>query len=467
MKIYLVNKNPMITKLVKASSEKAGLELLEAEELDVNTQSDILVIDDDAFNLESFESYKANFNECKSIYIYTRDGEKKEGFDEYVQKPFLPTDFVVLLKQVGGIVDAPEIAQNDEINDENLSDDLGDLFQSEEENTASNILDEGDINEVKNLLDDTKETDATKEDDIDFDLDEIGLEEGSEKSSTLEGDLADDFDAMGGSDEKDLLEDLGEFDLDDDEAQKESDKKGEQIDLENSIEDTKEEVALEDTLKDLDTEKNTENIVDIELEEDESINEEAIKAQDLLGDMEEVELPQHSEESQSDEAKSQKMDSEKINGDDVASLIESSKDETQGDLSEMNLDSLDEKEVANALMEEYESAQESLQTQEDLKSEDISKEDSNVESSTQEMAKDDIDFSALNLEDMSEALGEPIIKEPLATPMVPANATQTLQANSIEGLITALQTLQGQNLKDLLSGATINISIQFPNKDKK
>ena len=464
MKIYLVNKNPMITKLVKASSEKAGLELLEAEELDVNAQSDILVIDDDAFNLESFESYKANFSECKSIYIYTRDGEKKEGFDEYVQKPFLPTDFVVLLKQVGGIVDAPEIAQNDEISDENLSDDLGDLFQSEEENTASNILDEGDINEVKNLLDDTKETDATKEDDIDFDLDEIGLEEESGKSSTLEGDLADDFDAMGGGDEKDLLEDLGEFDLDDDEAQKESDKKDEQIDLENT---TKEEVALEDTIKDLDTEKNTENIEDIELKEYESTNEEAIKAQDLLEDMEEVELPQHSEESQSDEAKSQKMDSEKINGDDVASLIKNSKDEAQENLSEINLDSLDEKEVANALMEEDEPAQESVQTQEDLKSKDISKEDSNVESSAQEIAKDDIDFSALNLEDMSEALGEPIIKEPLATPMVPTNATQTLQANSIEGLITALQTLQGQNLKDLLSGATINISIQFPNKDKK
>ncbi|MDE5603120.1 MAG: hypothetical protein K2I71_04275 [Helicobacter sp.] len=69
---------------------------------------------------------------------------------------------------------------------------------------------------------------------------------------------------------------------------------------------------------------------------------------------------------------------------------------------------------------------------------------------------------------MSEALGEPIAKEPNITPIVSQPKEEPLpniQSNSLEGLITTLQTLQTQNLKELLSGAVINISIQFPKKD--
>ncbi|WP_233704050.1 hypothetical protein [Helicobacter mesocricetorum] len=79
------------------------------------------------------------------------------------------------------------------------------------------------------------------------------------------------------------------------------------------------------------------------------------------------------------------------------------------------------------------------------------------------------EFSALTLEGMSEALGEPIAKEPNATPIVSEpkgeESLSNIQVNSLEGLITALQTLQTQALKEILSGAVINISIQFPKKD--
>lgn len=81
------------------------------------------------------------------------------------------------------------------------------------------------------------------------------------------------------------------------------------------------------------------------------------------------------------------------------------------------------------------------------------------------------EFDTLSLEGMSEALGEPIAKAPNPAPIVP-NASvadsalpSNIQANSLESLITALQALQAQNLKDLLSGATISINIQFPKKD--
>ncbi|RDU63921.1 hypothetical protein CQA43_02965 [Helicobacter ganmani] len=73
---------------------------------------------------------------------------------------------------------------------------------------------------------------------------------------------------------------------------------------------------------------------------------------------------------------------------------------------------------------------------------------------------------------MSEALGEPIAKAPNLTPIVPnasvaedSTLPSNIQANSLESLIGALQALQSQNLKDLLSGASISINIQFPKKD--
>ena len=72
---------------------------------------------------------------------------------------------------------------------------------------------------------------------------------------------------------------------------------------------------------------------------------------------------------------------------------------------------------------------------------------------------------------MSEALGEPIAKEPNIASIVPkeeakeAALPSNVQINSLDSLIGALQTLQTQSLKELLSGATINISIQFPKKE--
>ncbi|WP_233705092.1 hypothetical protein, partial [Helicobacter canadensis] len=81
------------------------------------------------------------------------------------------------------------------------------------------------------------------------------------------------------------------------------------------------------------------------------------------------------------------------------------------------------------------------------------------------------EFDSLSLEAMSEALGEPIAKEPNIAPIVPkeevkeASLPSNVQINSLESLIGALQTLQTQSLKELLSGATINISIQFPKKE--
>ena len=94
-----------------------------------------------------------------------------------------------------------------------------------------------------------------------------------------------------------------------------------------------------------------------------------------------------------------------------------------------------------------------------------------MESTSMESTSTEDDFSALSVESMGEALGEPVTKAPIPTPIVSepriaeSQLPNNIQANSLDSLIGALQTLQTKALKDLLDGATISINIQFPKKD--
>ena len=560
MKVYLINKNSIITKLVTMSAEKAGLEFLEAEEIDSTLQADILIIDDEAFNKEAFEAYCTSFDECKSIFIYARDGQKQEGFDAYVQKPFLPTDFVKLLKETGGIVDLPEPepmlsqkANTEEMQDEIAQDDdISDLFQTddEEESKELKVLDESDIDEVKNLLDDTKET-STKEDsqnDEDFALDDIGLRsEFEEDDEELDKELSANFQELGSVDgeEKDLLDGM---DFDEVEAPKED------FDLEEITKDEKADESKDLDLDDFDFEEVEEEKDSTNNAENEEKSQEV--DEDLMADLADLELPDLDKkdddqlealdlEEVKDENKDDRVEEKELSGLEDLGDLELSKDDTLENLTQeventteiadnkeeqiqesqpqeaqiaedialddldikedsneinevenktdeaneasdddFNLDSLDGIELGEALGESIDNTsaiedEAANEVEQDLESA-IQPQESAVKESdealdlgnlgdleTTSKTSSDDDFSCLKLEDMSEALGEPIIKDPVVAPIVPQTNNTNLQANSLEGLISALQNLQGQNIKDLLSGATINISIQFPNKDKK
>ncbi|MDR2904947.1 MAG: hypothetical protein LBU73_03230 [Helicobacteraceae bacterium] len=95
MKILLINQNATVEKLVRLSAQRIGLELAMAE----NAQSaaggaEWVLIDHDSLAGESAESLRGRFAGAKIGLLYPKTGAKKEGFDLYIEKPFLPTELI-------------------------------------------------------------------------------------------------------------------------------------------------------------------------------------------------------------------------------------------------------------------------------------------------------------------------------------------------------------------------------------
>ena len=72
MKLYLVNKNPIITKLVSLSVSKINLDMVETQEIDITLQADILLLDDECYTKETYEQYKQENSGVKTILFYAK-----------------------------------------------------------------------------------------------------------------------------------------------------------------------------------------------------------------------------------------------------------------------------------------------------------------------------------------------------------------------------------------------------------
>ncbi|MDE7174851.1 MAG: hypothetical protein K2N75_02190 [Helicobacter sp.] len=610
MKLYLINKNPIISKLVALSVSKLGVEMEESPEIDLTLGAEIVLIDDECFEQELFDSYKSANPEAKFGLFYAKSTERLEGFNEYIQKPFLPTDLVKTLSKVSGItpIDNQQVHQKGDSDDlemddaeslDNLDDELdlsgfddlqlddeesnaessdgeeqldfgaddameegieeagedanvpldfgaeegieeattedGDAQldfgadDSEEESADLNVLDKGDVEEIKDLLSNEEAlpepaeassdlgeemdlgSDSSASEDLDFgdlqaELDNIEVAEDS-KEESLES-QGEDFDVqlegLGGDDIKGNSADFaetggeGEADLDLDLDFGNETKEAES--LENAESDLLADADLE--LPALDEEIGEEKAAETteEMEQDKGEESADSSASELdigeLGDLEsssndvsdsdlgDLDLSTDSADSLTDLTAEASESTEDDLGDlaDLGDLNLESQEETQEELEKESQELLDldmgaESEMAQADEVESENAEDSIteDLSENLEVDLTGDLDLPLEEESKEepVALEGLDeFDSLSAEGMSEALGEPIAKAPNPAPIVP-NASvaedsalpSNIQANSLESLIGALQALQSQNLKDLLSGASISINIQFPKKD--
>lgn len=102
MKVLLINKNPVVSRMIHLGAEKAGFELDEAEGLENITSDyyDIVFIDDEIYSRNLLDILRQNVVATKIGLIASRDQQETVGFDFIFKKPFLPTDIVELLRRI-------------------------------------------------------------------------------------------------------------------------------------------------------------------------------------------------------------------------------------------------------------------------------------------------------------------------------------------------------------------------------
>ena len=256
MNILLLNDNPVVTKLVTLSAQKTGSEILIVNNMEeiLGGSYDLLIVDEALYTPALMDELKSKISYKCSLYMLSRGSQSIDEFDHEVKKPFLPTDLVELLSSISTTVlkmkDEPvnlehvELEENFDLNknldhevltdsdiddgfnlddfDLNLDDiDLDNLNIADDE--IGSILDQDEVQEVKNLLDEEESDKENNELNLDdeFDLDNFEFENDEplaapdkinfedisdveEKDSLHEDKLEDDF----SFDDLDMLTDL-------------------------------------------------------------------------------------------------------------------------------------------------------------------------------------------------------------------------------------------------------------------
>ncbi len=129
MKILLLSQNRIIIKFLKIASKELGasLDILGEFETPKSKSYDIVIVDEFFSTLSCKESIPRGVKFKKSALLVSKNSDDL-GCDFYITKPFLPSDIVSLL---GGVEKKDEF--------------------------SSGVLDRGELEMIKNLLDETKD----------------------------------------------------------------------------------------------------------------------------------------------------------------------------------------------------------------------------------------------------------------------------------------------------------------------
>jgi uncharacterized membrane protein len=139
--ILLINENKIVSRLLGLSCEKNGYKLEEAKTLETLEDSyDVIFVDSDLYSNELLGEIEEKLKYTKLGYIGTKQDDSPDGFDIIIEKPFLPTDFVDIIKnKVIASVSSTALA------DEDLSmDDDIDLLMDDEDLSLDTLDDDVD-----------------------------------------------------------------------------------------------------------------------------------------------------------------------------------------------------------------------------------------------------------------------------------------------------------------------------------
>ena len=200
----LFTKNATIKKLFSLSLEKKGITLKEGDVENQNfSDIDIVFVDSEISN-----DIPQIPQEVKKVLIVGKNEEKKVGFDEYMIKPFLPTDLIELINKIenppqNNKTDEPDLGLDDldldekELNNnmelDNLDSDLGlddlgseleDFKDLDIDNSLDDISNNLNIDDVDNSLDDI--SDNLNIDNVDNSIEEYENSLNNEEDSKTE-----------------------------------------------------------------------------------------------------------------------------------------------------------------------------------------------------------------------------------------------------------------------------------------
>lgn len=474
MKILLFNDNPVVRKLVALSAQKTKDDLSVIWSVDEIEESeyDLLIVDDALYSDEMFESLNEKIIVKSTLFMATRGQAVPSGFDNVINKPFLPTDLVDMFVQIEKKVNVASEAKGDLKKESiptepmyaiNLEDTLPDLEGHEDE-----------LMDVEHLNDSDEEFDFSSLEDFDEKLPETAildqeevqevqglLEETEEEHLGVEEDaFAQDINEMTLPQEENglNLEIDDEFSFDDEIVPNEIE--GEILNFDSVLEDDR--LAQEDTLAhkemldeddfdDIDFSSALEENVGVD-EEDEllSLSEEApaddIDISSLMDDDELGDLESKIEDAVSgleSEELERELESDDFGVDfDETALEELSLNQEESAVAPMDdsedfdeLDMLDERELKRAIGEEIEDDEPAVYSDEG----DIS-----LAAETLDEVMSEAGF----LEESSEAFEE---------------EDNVSHAEGVEALQALLKALSNENVTKSLKGMNISININFGN----
>ena len=135
MRLLLLNNNPAVSRLIKLSVDKAGYEMDEFEDYGLVPLKvyDVIMVDNESYEEEELVSLCEHSSCQYVVYICQRGSKKPDFVNVSLEKPFLPTDFLLLLDKIKNVLES--------LKQQEHPDDKDEAIAPIEEQSAQNVFD--------------------------------------------------------------------------------------------------------------------------------------------------------------------------------------------------------------------------------------------------------------------------------------------------------------------------------------
>jgi len=108
MRLLLLNNNPAVSRLIKLSVDKVGYEMDEFEDYGLVPLKayDVIMVDNECYEEEELKTLCEHSSCAYVVYICQRGSKKPDFVTVALEKPFLPTDFLLLLEKVKNVLES-------------------------------------------------------------------------------------------------------------------------------------------------------------------------------------------------------------------------------------------------------------------------------------------------------------------------------------------------------------------------